>query len=273
MRTLRANDVELAYLERGDGGETVVLAHSYLVDHRQYELQIERLAERYRVIAYDHRDHGRSGRVTQRYGIYDLVADAEALIEGTGAAPCHFVGLSAGGFVGLRIALRSPHLLRSLVALDTSAELEPALKRFKYESMFQVLRLLGFRPLIGTVMSLMFGPDTLRNPERREEMALWAERMSSNDRAALIRFGRAIFARDSLVERLARIDLPTMVVVGEHDGPQPPARARVIAEGIPGARLEIVPRAGHLSTIDNPERVTELLLEFLGGTTSRSSES
>lgn len=263
MRTLRANDVELAYLERGDGDESVVLAHSYLVDHRQYELQIERLAERYRVIAYDHRDHGRSALAGAPYSMDDLVTDAERLIEGTGSAPCHFVGLSAGGFVGLRLALRAPHLLRSLVVFDTSAEHEPLPRRLKYHSMFQILRLFGFRPLMGTVMSLMFGPATLSDLSRRDEMKLWRARIADNDREALIRFGRAIFARDSLVDRLGEIDLPTMVVVGEHDRAQSPARARLIAACIPEARLEIVPGAGHLATIDAPQQVTALLLDFL----------
>ncbi len=263
MQKISVNGTELAYVERGQGAETVVFSHSFLVDHRHFDAQIEALSDRYRIIAFDHREHGHSARTDIDYSMDDLVADAAGLIEGVDAAPCHFVGLSSGGFVGLRLALRSPQLLQSLVLMDTSAEREPALKRIKYEAMFQGLRAFGFGPLMGSVMSLMFSPSTLGDPERRNEMDLWRERMRANDRHAIIRFGRAIFQRDDLVRDLPRILTPTLVVVGADDRPQPPPRARRIANGIPGAELAIIPDAGHLSTIDAPLAVTDVLTRFL----------
>ncbi len=263
MQKIHVNGTELAYVERGRGLETVVFSHSFLVDHRHFEAQIEALSDRYRIIAFDHREHGQSALTGGDYSMDDLVADAAALIEGLDAAPCHFVGLSTGGFVGLRLALRSAHLLRSLVLMDTSAEREPALKRIKYEAMFQALRVFGFGPLMGIVMSLMFSPVSLGDPARRDEMVLWRERMRANDPRAIIRFGRAIFERDDLMRDLHRILTPTLVIVGEDDRPQPPARARRIADGIPGAELVIIPDAGHLSTLDAPQAVNDALTRFL----------
>jgi len=268
MRQIAVSGADLAYVERGEGDETVVLSHSYLVDHRQFASQIEALSAQYRVLAYDHREHGQSRWIRdgrKSYDLDDLVTDAAEFIARTGAAPCHFVGLSTGGFVGLRLALDHPGLLRSLVLMDTSAELEPLAKRLKYEAMFQILRLLGFRPLMASVMGLMFGSGTLRAPDRRAEMDLWRQRMAANDRAALVRFGRAIFRRQSVVARLGEIAVPTLVLVGDDDRPQPPARARVMADGIPGATLGIIPGAGHLSTIDEPRIVSERLSRFLAG--------
>lgn len=270
MPTIRANGVELAFVERGAGEETVVFSHSYLVDHRHFEPQIEALAERYRVIAYDHRDHGASERVAGPYTMADLVADAAALIRAVEAAPCHFVGLSTGGFVGLRLALRQPELLRSLVAMDCSAESEALAKRVKYQAMFAVLRTLGFGPLIGTTMKLMFGPGLLDDPQRKTEADLWRERIRAHDPAALIRFGNAIFGRGTVLPELGAVDIPTLVVVGEHDRPQPPARSRKIAEAIPGALLEVIPRAGHLSTVDAPAEVTGALARFLARVPARA---
>jgi pimeloyl-ACP methyl ester carboxylesterase len=263
MRKITANGIELAYVERGKGPETVVLSHSYLVDHRHFDSQIRALSNRYRVIAFDHREHGQSARTKRRYSLDDLVTDAAALIEGTKAAPCHFVGLSTGGFIGLRLALRSPHLLRSLTLMDTSAESEPMVKRFKYEAMFLSLRAFGFGPLMGSAMSLMFGPTFLSDATRQHEVDLWRERMRSNDRHSLIRFGRAIFQRQDLTPMLDQVKIPTLVIVGADDRPQPPARARHIAAGIPGAELAIIPDAGHLSTIEAPQAVNEVLLRFL----------
>lgn len=148
--------------------------------------------------------------------------------------------------------------------MDTSAESEPLLKRLKYEVMFQALRIAGFRPLMGSVMRLMFSSNSLRDPGRQTEMALWRTRMQANDRRAIIRFGRAIFGREDLSRELRQIRTPTLVVVGADDRPQPPARARLIAEGIEGAELAVIPHAGHLSTIDEPAAVTDVLTRFLG---------
>jgi pimeloyl-ACP methyl ester carboxylesterase/ubiquinone/menaquinone biosynthesis C-methylase UbiE len=253
----------LAYEEHGTGDETVVLSHSYLVDRRQFDAQIEVLRERYRVLAYDHRGHGESDKPEDGYDIESLYRDAEGFIEATNAAPCHFVGLSTGGFVGLRLGFRRPDLLRSLVLMDTSAESEPLLKRAKYEAMFAVAKRAGLGPVIDKTMAIMFGPEFLSDPERRDEVALWRERILAGDVTALVRFGRGIFARDSVVDHLGEISVPTLVMVGEHDEPQPLGRAQVIAGGIPGAGLFVIPRAGHLSTIDNPGDVTSALSTFI----------
>lgn len=262
MKRVAVNGIHLAYEEHGSGDETVVLSHSFLVDRRQYDRQIEALSGHYRVLAFDHRGHGESDKPSDGYAMESLYRDAEAFVEATGAAPCHFVGLSAGGFVGLRLAIRRPRLLRSVVLMDTSADPEAILRRVKYEGMFAVLRYAGFAPLMKITMSIMFGPDFLRDPTRQDEVKLWSDRMMANDVDALIHFGQGIFGRHGIAQRLGAIDLPTLVMVGEHDVATPLSRARRIAEGIDGARLQVIPRAGHLSTIENPDAVNDELVRF-----------
>ena len=256
-------DVRLHFVERGSGEETVVFSHSYLVDHRHFEPQIEALEDRYRVLAYDHRDHGGSERTPERYGLEDVYADAVAFLEATCDGPVHFVGLSSGGFVGVRLGIRRPDLLRSLVLMDTSAEAEPWPSRLKYKLMLAVLPWLGFRPLIGETMKAMFGPRFLRDPGRRQEREEWKARIMAGEPDALVRFGRAIFSRDSVQQELGRVEVPTLVVVGEQDRATPPSRARRLAEAIPGARLELIPRAGHLCTVEEPDAVNAVLGSFL----------
>ncbi len=263
MPEITVNGVRLSFIERGSGAETVVFSHSYLVDSRQFEAQISALEGRYRVLAYDHRDHGRSERVAGAYGMEDLYADAVAFVEATCDGPVHWVGLSSGGFVGVRLGIRRPDLLRSLVLMDTSAEAEPWPNRAKYGLMLAALPWIGFRPLMGETMKAMFGPRFLHDPGRREERGLWRARMMANDRAAIVRFGRAIFSRDDLQVEAGRISVSTLVVVGERDRAKPPAEARRLAAAIPGACLEVIPHAGHLSTIEEPEAVNAVLRSFL----------
>lgn len=262
MGHVEVDGVRLYYETAGSGPQAVVLSHSFLVDHSQFAGQFEALDD-YRVIAYDHRDHGRSDRVGTAYDLDALVRDAEGLIDALEAAPCHFVGLSTGGFVGMRLALRTPQRLRSLTLMDTSAESEPLLKLGKYRALFTLLRLVGTRPLQGRAMREMFSTSFLRDVDRQDEVARWRERIVKNDPAALVRFGNAIFDRDDIVEQLRHLDLPTLVIVGEHDRPQPLPRARTIVDAIPGAELTVIPDAGHLSTIEQPEAVNEVLLPFI----------
>jgi pimeloyl-ACP methyl ester carboxylesterase len=263
MPELVVNGVRLHYVEQGSGPETVVFSHSYLVDHRHFEPQIAAASARYRVVAYDHRGHGQSEKPTVGYEMENLYADGVAFLEAMECVPCHWVGLSTGGFVGLRIAIRRPELLRSLVLMDTSADREPRANRIRLTLMLSALRLFGFKPVIGSAMAAMFAPKFLRDPDRRVERDMWKRRMMANDKGSIIRFGRGIVARTSVYEQLGRIQAPTLMVAGEQDAAIPPSKARRIAEGIPGARLEIIPDGGHLCTIEEPEAVNTVLSSFL----------
>jgi pimeloyl-ACP methyl ester carboxylesterase/SAM-dependent methyltransferase len=267
MARVTVNGVALGYTEAGSGPETVVLAHSYLVDRRQFDAQIAALAPRYRVLAYDHRGHGESEKPESGYEMETLFADAVAFIERTRAAPCHFVGSSTGGFIGLRLGFRRPDLLRSLVLLDTAAEAEPLWARAKHQGMFAVLLTLGFEPLLGPTMSMLFGPTFLGDPARRSEVELWRRRLATHDARALVRFGHGIFARAPVVDRLGDIAVPTLVMVGEHDRAIPRAQAQRLADGIPGAKLALVPGAGHLCTIESPVAVNRMMSSFFANGT------
>ena len=121
MPQIQANNVALFYEEKGSGPEVMLFSHGYLMDHTMYDHQVEAFKDRFRCIAYDQRGHGRSEAITSSYDVDALVNDAIGLIEALKIGPVHFVGMSTGGFVGLRLALRRPDLLKSLVLIDTSA--------------------------------------------------------------------------------------------------------------------------------------------------------
>jgi pimeloyl-ACP methyl ester carboxylesterase len=265
MPDVSVNGIRLHYVETGQGPETVVFSHSYLVDHRHFEAQIAGLADGYRVLAYDHRDHGGSERMTRPYGMEDIYADGVAFLEAVAPKPCHWVGLSTGGFVGLRLAIRRPDRLRSLVVMDSAGDAEPWPNRVKYGLLLAVVRFVGFGPVLGEAMKAMFGRKTLQDPERRDFRTLWRQRLTANGRRAVVRFGRAIFRRDSVEEQLGSIRVPTLVARGDQDRAVSEERARWTADAIPGARYRTLPGAGHLSTLERPDLVTEMLREHLDG--------
>ena len=126
-----------------------------------------------------------------------------------------------------------------------------------------VIRWFGFRPVIGRVVPLFFGRKFLKDPARQQEVADWRRRLMSNDRKAMVKFGKGIFARQSVYEQLEQIKTPTLVVVGAEDFPTPVAKAERIAQKIPGAKLVVIPDAGHLCTLEEPAVVTSAIQEFL----------
>lgn len=265
MPHLDLSDTSLYYEEAGSGTETVVFSSSYLLNRTHYAPQIAALGDRYRIIAYDHRGHRDSTPIKRPTTMQDIVDDGIAIVEEVAGGPVHWVGLSTGGFVGMRIALQRPELLRSVTLMSTSADPEPLLDRILYRGLFLALRLFGFAPVIGQALGKLFGARFRADPANAALLAEQEALIRSQDIDSVIRFGNAIFARDDVYDRLATIRIPTLVVSGELDVAQPPPRGRRMAARIPGARFELVAGAGHICTLEAPERVNGILISFLSG--------
>ena len=270
MPTIQVNGATLEYQETGpdaapggDAPEAVVFVHGLLFDRRIFEHQVAALSDRYRCIAYDVRGHGGSETTAGGYDMDTLADDAAELVERLGAGPCHFVGLSMGGFIGLRLASRRPELIRSLTLIDTSADPEPRENLPRYRMLNLVARLFGLGAVAGRVMPIVFGRDSM---ERRPELvALWKERVVAQDRRGVTRAVLGVVERDGVADELGRIRAPTLVLVGEQDTATVPEKSERLRDGIAGARMEVVPSAGHMSSLENPEAVTRALQGFLDG--------
>lgn len=263
MPFLTANGVKLYYEEWGAGPETILFFHSLLFNLRMFDAQIEALDDRYRCVAFDWRGHGRSEVADGGYDMDTLTADTVALIDALDCAPCHFVGFSTGGFVGLRLAIRHPELLRSLILVDTSAEPEPEENLPRYKLLTLVGRWLGMRLVAGPVMGVMFGEPFLSDPGRAEKREEYRRHVTGNSRVGAANAVRGVITREGVAEQLDDIDLPTLIVVGENDGATPPDKARRMHEGIAGSELVTIPRAGHMSPVEEPAAVTAAIEAFL----------
>lgn len=263
--TVRLNDVGLFVEDRGLGSEAIVFSHGLLFSARMFEAQVSRLSQSYRCIAYDHRGQGRSERPPEgTIDIETVYRDAVALVERLSASPCHFVGLSMGGFVGLRLAARRPDLLRSLVLLETSAETEPALFKLRLNLMALVVRLFGTRPVFDATMNLMFGPTFRTDPARASEWDGWRAQLRADVDRSILPALRGVIHRAALThDELQSITVPTLVIGGAEDRVYPPAATERLQASIPGSRLAIIPAAGHSPTIEQPDAVTQAIADFV----------
>ncbi|MCE9671802.1 alpha/beta hydrolase [Myxococcus stipitatus] len=263
MPMLNVNGAELHYEDTGGTGEPILFSHGLLWSTRLFDPQVDALRGRYRCVAYDHRGQGRSAvPPVNAIDMETLYLDALGLVSKLGLGPCHFVGLSMGGFIGMRIAARRPELLRSLTLVETSADPEPLANVPRYTLLNLIARLAGLRPVADPVMRIMFGRTFLTDPNRAEERALWRARLLEN-RRDIWRAVNGVIRRNAVAHEVPHIRVPTLIIVGEEDVATVPAKAERLHQLIPGSRLTRLPRGGHSSTVEEPSLVNAALGSFL----------
>ena len=169
-----------------------------------------------------------------------------------------------GGFIGLRLAARRPDLLRSLILLETSADPEPSENVAKYRQLTFVARWFGLGLVVDRVMPVMFGRTFLTDPARALERRVWRRRMSGNHRLGITRATTGVITRKGIESEIDRIRVPTLILVGDEDVAVPPVHSQCLHERIAGSRLEMIPRAGHTSTVEEPTAVNGAITNFLG---------
>ena len=242
---------------------TVFFGHGLLFSGWMFHPQIAALAGEYRCVAIDWRGQGDSAATSAGYDMDTLADDAVALIESLGIAPVHYVGLSMGGFIGQRIAARRPELVRTLTLIDTSAGPEDPDKVSRYKMLGRIYRVTGIGPLRKTVLPIMFGPTFLADDSNKPILDEWQQRLRRARRSGVSKAVVGVADRLPVEDEIGRITVPTLVIVGADDVATPTHKSQRIADGIRGARLEEIPDCGHSSTLEQPDKVTGLLRDFL----------
>jgi pimeloyl-ACP methyl ester carboxylesterase len=148
--------------------------------------------------------------------------------------------------------------------MDTSADAEPRANVPRYRLLNLVARFLGLRLVASQVTPILFARSFLADPANGARVAEQRRRLVAN-RRTIWRAVNGVIERRGVAHELARIRLPTLVMVGEEDVATVPAKAEALRAGIAGATLVRVPRAGHSAPLENPEAVTAALGAFLDG--------
>ncbi len=255
MPTIQANRVNLFYKESGSGPETIVFSHGLLMDHTMFEPQRAAFEKQYRVIAYDHRAQGQSQDPGRGYDMSTLADDATMLIRGLNAVPCHFVGLSMGGFVGMRLAAHHPELIRTLTLMNTTATKEKLSNRIKYGLLAQLVKMIGPAPFTPIAVKELFGRSTHHNTEKRAMLDEWTAKLRARPKNIARSLQAVMNRRAFRSTEMAAIGCPTLIITGEDDTAQPPRNSESLAAGIRGARVVSIPGAGHSSSLEAPEAV------------------
>jgi len=265
---IHANGIDIHYALAGEG-PVVLLAHSLGSDHSIWAAQQSALAGRHdgpppawgrhTVIAYDLRGHGRTSAPPGPYSFDLLAQDAVALLDALSIDKASFVGISLGGMIGQALALAAPERLDKLVLADTAAAYPPE-ARAAWPERIRQIEAGGLAPLVDATLERWFtAPYRAAHPQ---VVARIGAIIRATPVAGYVGCCHAIAALD-FAARLGQITAPTLVLVGEQDAGTPPAMAREIQAGIPGARLTVIPGAAHLSCVEQAETFNRLLLDFL----------
>jgi 3-oxoadipate enol-lactonase len=258
------DDVALAYRDTGGTGVPVALVHAFPLSSAMWERQVEALARRWRVVAPDLKGFGNSDAPEDpsRYTIDAFADELHALLGHVGVRSAVVVGLSLGGYVALALQRRHPEAIRALVLADTRAESDaPAVIERRTKQQRQV-RAEGTAGVAEALCGALLAPETRRS---KPDVVARVRSLMEQPPAGYVGALEAMKRRPDATPLLQGISVPTLVVVGEHDALTPPDAARRLQKAIPGARLVVVPGAGHLTSLEAPDAFNGALVEFLSG--------
>lgn len=184
---------------------------------------------------------------------------AEAVLA---EAPPRFAlaGLSMGGYCALEIMRRAPERVTRLALLDTSARPDTDEQRARRRGLIELAEKGEFKGVTPRLLPLLIHPDRLGDEALTATVMGMAERVGKE---AFLRQQKAIMGRPDSRPDLARINCPTLVLVGRQDALTPVALHEEMAAGIPGARLVIIEDSGHLATLEKPEAINAALEDWL----------
>ncbi len=262
----------LFFRDTGGSFPVILFGHSLSFDGTIWNEQIKTLSKHFRIITIDFYGHGKSSSPNKTYSLEDVADDLIVLMNYLSLEKIAYAGLSIGGMIGMRLALRHPDRIKAMALLNTSAEAEDPQRRKTYEQYNEMShnhandnnKSMTAIESQNNVMSkmltgLMFSSGFRKNnPETIKSY----EKQLTQQHSNLYWITKALLARKSIRNDLKTLHLPVLVVTSENDVAIPSEHPRYIAETIPNATLVTLPQAGHMTPLECPEKINTLLYNF-----------
>ncbi len=259
MPTFHRDGRTLHFLDEGDG-PPLLLLHAFPLHAEQWRPQLEAFRGELRIIAPDLRGFGGSSADPQGATVQmsDFADDALALLDHLGIEEVALGGVSMGGYVALALLRTEPSRVRALVLSDTQMSADDEAGKQKRSETAQALGTRGIQVLAESMPQKLLAQPP--QPELDARIRGWISQTSAEAAAAATRGMRE---RTDARDILARYAGPLLVVVGEHDGITPLAKAQEMADLVKGSTLKVIPGAGHLPNLERPDAFNEALRSFL----------
>ena len=241
----------------------MVLLHAFPLTGEMFEPQWTALGDRARFIIPDLRGFGGSSAGTGPSEMSAMADDVLALLDHLGIDAAVLGGVSMGGYVSLALLRNDPSRVRALVLADTQISADDAPARELRETTARQVLATGPGVLVPLAEKLL---GSAASPALRAQVSGW---ITASSAEAIAAAQRGMALRPDARDILARFGGPVLVVVGSDDALTPPAKARAMADLVPGAELVEIPKAGHLSNLEQPFAFNTALARFLDRTSAR----
>ena len=243
-------------------GTPLVLLHAFPLSSAMWLAQREHLASRFRIVTPDLRGFGGSVLGAAEPSVDVMADDVAALLKARNISRAVIGGVSMGGYVAMALCRRHPDRVRGLVLADTKASADTEAAREKRLRMAERLTAENRTDvLVEETLPGLLGPTTMR--QRALVYGRVRGLVQSTPPKAAAWAQRAMAARPDSTDTLRGVKVPALVIVGSEDRLATEDDARTMAEALPNAELTVIPRAGHLTPIEQPDLFDQAVAEFV----------
>ena len=264
MSLVSIGEISLNTFDQGSGAP-LLLVHGFPLDHSMWRGQINDLSSRYRVIAPDLRGFGKSASQDDKVTMAQFADDLAALLDALDVGePVTYCGLSMGGYIGWQFVQRHRDRLARLIQCDTKSKPDDdEAQATRMKAADHVLKH-GPETLVATMMPKLFAE--ANRSSQPDAVEATREVMMNTAPSAIAAALRGMAERPDVTNELSQIDLPALILCGEHDAISPPDEMRKIAAAMPQARFVQIDGAGHMAPLEDPQAVNAAIIEFLSDT-------
>jgi len=253
--------MNLAYSEKGNpNSPALVLIHAFPVNRQMWKHQLDGLSDIMRVVAPDLPGFGESPELGEEKSVAAFAREVVRLLDQLSIPKAVFGGCSMGGYLVFELWRQAPERFAGIILCDTRCEADsPEARENRMKTIAQI-REQGVAPLESMLAKLICGETAANRKELVEDIRVV---ILSTSPASAIDALQALADRPDSSQTLASVNVPALAIVGEKDVVSPLDVVRFMQEKIRGARLAIIPNAGHLSPLENPQTVNGAIREFL----------
>ena len=275
MPDIKIDGATTLHYATSGAGEPILLIPGLGLDHSYYRFGIPLLSRHLQVLAVDPRGIGRSTKSPPPYTVEAWADDFAVMIDKLAFGPIHVLGSSLGGSIALALAQRHPGKLKSLIVVGGFSELDRATE-LNFRLRLRLIEKLGMSDEVADYMGLWTLTRKFINSDagfatmRANQANIRANSAQSYSAfvEALLKWGRCQPGQEREPKFTALLDsikTPTLVVTSDNDHLIPKELSDLIAARIAGAKLVVMPGAGHIPFMEQPEEVVRIVLEFLAG--------
>jgi 3-oxoadipate enol-lactonase len=255
------NGISLAYSDQGKGLPLVFL-HAFPLNRTMWEPQVEALSSEFRIVTVDLRGHGESDAPLWRYTFDQAAEDVRALMDHLSIGQAVLVGLSMGGYILFAFYRRYPDRIKGLILANTRAQADTAEGKEARFQMAQIAYKKGPAAVADLMIPKLLSPLTI---ETRPDLVRRVRAMiESTEVSGIAGDLMAMAERTDSIPLLGSITCPVHVIAGELDQATPPADAKLMADRIADSRFTVIPQAGHLSNLEQPDTFNRVVRVFSG---------